>query len=410
MRKLFISMVLLMSPVSMTHAEVTDISTLSNVVYIEPVSFPAGTQYALSVKMKNTSLCESFDFHLYLPDGCTVSSVNVSDLRKAEGAEIDCSFAQKPEGYYQVIAANKSGTTFVGHEGEILLVTVETGRDMTLGTYPVFLKNISITDDEVYTIYPADVETSITITEPGDGRIHFDETSTTLPTYTADERGNVTMTRTIKANTWSTIVLPFNLTKTNATSAFGSGVQMAKFSGFEVDYGDDEDNITPLGITINFTSYSIPARGNLPGGTPILIKTTEDIDEPIVLDNVTLTNGITAETAVDEWGTSGKFTGTLVKTKVPADGLFLNGNKFWYSTGETAIKAFRGWFELGAVLDKETDFGVKMYVFVDDEATHIDGLDSEQPTEDVYDLMGRKVSKPNHKGVYIVGGKKVLFK
>lgn len=65
---------------------------------------------------------------------------------------------------------------------------------------------------------------------------------------------------------------------------------------------------------------------------------------------------------------------------------------------------------MGAALDKETAFGVKMYVFVDDEATHIDGINSEQPTEDVYDLMGRKVSKPNHKGVYILGGKKVLFK
>lgn len=97
---------------------------------------------------------------------------------------------------------------------------------------------------------------------------------------------------------------------------------MAKFTGFEVDYGNNENNIIPLGITINFTSYPIPARGNLPGGTPILIKTTIDIDEPIVLDNVTLTNGITTETAVDENGTLGKFIGTLVKTKVPTDSLF----------------------------------------------------------------------------------------
>ena len=47
-------------------------------------------------------------------------------------------------------------------------------------------------------------------------------------------------------------------------------------------------------------------------------------------------------------------TGTLVKTTIPADGLFLSDNKFYYSAGKTNIKAFRCWFELDAVLDKST--------------------------------------------------------
>jgi len=409
MRKLFISMVLLMSLVPMAHAEVTDISTLNNVVYIEPVSFPAGTQYALSVKMKNTSLCESFDFSLYLPDGCTVTSVNASESRKADGADVDCSFAQKPEGYYQVIAANKSGATFVGHEGEILLVTVETGRDMPLGTYPVYLKDVSITDDEVYTIYPGDVETSITITEPDDGRIHFDETSATLPTYTAGEKGDVSMTRTIKANEWSTLVLPFNLTKANANAIFGSDVQFAMFDGYTIDYGDDEENVTPLGITINFTSYTIPARGNLAGGTPVLIKTTKAITKPFELDNVTLTEEVKEVIKNDpDYSFPGIFKSTLVKTKVPADGLFLSDNKFWYSNGKTTIKAFRGWFELGAVLDKETDFGVKMYVMVDDDPTMVEGISTDVPQGTIYDLSGRKLEKVPQKGIYLINGKKIL--
>ena len=41
-----------------------------------------------------------------------------------------------------------------------------------------------------------------------------------------------------------------NLTKANAAAVFGSDVQFAKFDGFEVDYGDDEENVIPLGITI----------------------------------------------------------------------------------------------------------------------------------------------------------------
>lgn len=78
----------------------------------------------------------------------------------------------------------------------------------------------------------------------------------------------------------------------------------------------------------------------------------------------------------DEYETPGVFTGSLVKTKVPADGLFIYEDKFYYSAGSTNIKAFRGWFELGAVLDKETDFGANVRFVVDDEVTAIEGVPS----------------------------------
>ena len=217
------------------------------------------------------------------------------------------------------------------------------------------------------------------------------------------------MKRTITADTWSTLVLPFTLTKAKAEAAFGSDVQLAEFTGFEVDYGDDEDNVVPLGITINFTTYTMTSKKGLNGGKLFIIKTSKDISS-IEANDVSLVSTVTDVEKTDEYDTSGKFTGSLIKTTVPEDGLFLNRNKFWYSTGNTEIKAFRGWFELGAVLNKATDFEVKMYIFDDDEVTRIDGIDSEQQaTDNVYDLSGRKVSKPQHKGVYIVGGKKILF-
>ena len=249
----------------------------------------------------------------------------------------------------------------------------------------------------------------VTVGEPDDGRIHFDETSATLPTYTAGEKGDVSMTRTIKANEWSTLVLPFNLTKANANAIFGSDVQFAMFDGYTIDYGDDEENVTPLGITINFTSYTIPARGNLAGGTPVLIKTTKAITKPFELDNVTLTEGVKEVIQNDpDYSFPGIFKSTLVKTKVPADGLFLSDNKFWYSNGKTTIKAFRGWFELGAVLDKETDFGVKMYVMVDDDPTMVEGISTDVPQGAIYDLSGRKLEKVPQKGIYLINGKKIL--
>ena len=252
----------------------------------------------------------------------------------------------------------------------------------------------------------------ITIGEPDDGRLHFDETSTKLPTYTAGDKGDVTLKRTIKADTWSTIVLPFTLTKAKAEKVFGNDVHLAEFSGFEVDYGDDEENVTPLGITINFATYTMSARKGMTGGKPFLIKTSKDISV-IEADSCSLVNAVsdvsktdkTDET--DEFKISGKFTGTFTKTTVPADGLFLNSNKFYYSTGKSDIKAFRGWFELGAVLNKETDFGVKMVI--DGLETKVEGIGVKDAAGNVYDLNGRKVSKAQ-KGVYIVNGKKVFVK
>ena len=87
--------------------------------------------------------------------------------------------------------------------------------------------------------------------------------------------------------------------------------------------------------------------------------------------------------------------------------MFLNSNKFYYSTGKSDIKAFRGWFELGAVLNKETDFGVKMVI--DGLETKVEGIGVKDAAGNVYDLNGRKVSKAQ-KGVYIVNGKKVFVK
>jgi hypothetical protein len=105
-------------------------------------------------------------------------------------------------------------------------------------------------------------------------------------------------------------------------------------------------------------------------------------------------------------------TGTFVKTKIPEDGLFLSGNQFWYSTGNTTVKAFRCWFELGAVLDKETDFGARVMLnFMDDESTGISAItDYKQESNAYYNLSGQRVESLKRKGLYIRDGKKVIKK
>lgn len=318
-------------------------------------------------------------------------------------------------GSYRFVVTSNDGEAIPGSSGVLFSVTLEADASLEVGkTYEGTLYGIEFyTNDETpQTILMNDVTFTVTIGEPDDGRIKFDENAAKLPTYTAGDKANVRMTRTIKANQWSTIVLPFTLTKTKAETVFGSDVQLAEFSGFEVEYENDED-VTPDAITINFTTYTMTARKGMTGGKPFIIKTTQDIAN-FEADDCTLVGEVADVEKADEYETPGTFTGTFVKTVVPADALFISGEKLYYSTGKTNIKAFRGWFQLGAVLDKETDFGVKMAVFIDDEATDIKELDGLRNSNDLndfgeatYNLAGQRVGD-GYKGIVVTKGRKII--
>ena len=301
-----------------------------------------------------------------------------------------------------------------GTSGTILNLFITADTDYPVGTdFDATISQITVTTVDGKEVKFGDVAFKIIIDEADDGRIKFNETSTKLPSYTAGEKADVRMTRSIKAGQWSTLVLPFTLTKAKAEAAFGSDVELATFDGFETAYSDDDD-VTPDALVLNFKTYTMTARNSLRGGNLYLIRTSKDI-ESFEADDVTLANAVTDTNKSDEYDTAGKFTGSLVKTVVPADGLFINDNKFWYSTGLTNIKAFRGWFELDAVLDKETDFGTKIRFNVDGDATEIDGIHISQSVDGVYNLQGQFIGddvdlKRLPKGVYIVNGKKMYVK
>lgn len=389
-------------------------------ITIADIEIPQNGEAVVEVELTSVDMSYGgFQFDVKLPAGVSLTKVVKADrLTAIENFSLSMNLTDEENNVYTVLGYNINRQSIAGTSGTIAYLTLQADGSTTVGVVlsaeVISVVLSTVDEDQIDAAYSS---FSITIGEPDDGRIKFNEASATLPTYKAGEKGNVTMTRTIKGGVWNTIVLPFNLTKKNATEVFGSDVQFAKFASFEVDYGDDEENITPLGITINFTEYSIPARGNLAGGTPVLIKTSNDITDPFQIDNVTLTADVKNEEKTDEYGTIGLFTGSFVKTIVPADGLFISNNQFYYSVGQTNIKAFRGWFELGAVLDKETDFGAKLNFTVDEVPTSVDGLPISTLAQcgKVYTLSGQLVGAnikldQLNEGVYIVNGKKLYVK
>lgn len=316
--------------------------------------------------------------------------------------------ANLDEGMVKVACLSTGSVPLTQQSGELVIFTIKAG-DLTIGeTYTGKIKNILFVPVQGEKASLPDVTFSIKIIE-NDGRIKFNENATKLPKFTAGATANVTMTRAIKGGQWNTIVLPFTLTKAKAEAVFGTDVQLAEFSGFEVDYGDDDENVIPLGITINLATYTMTTKKGMTGGKPFLIKTSQDI-ESFQADDVKLLNEVTAVEKADENETSGKFTGSFVRTVIPEDGLFINDNKFWYSTGKTNAKAFRCWFELGAVLDKETDFGAPVFFSFDNEATGIKNIQQTAEDGKYYNLNGQRVENLKKGQIYIKNNKKVVVK
>ena len=107
----------------------------------------------------------------------------------------------------------------------------------------------------------------------------------------------------------------------------------------------------------------------------------------------------------------------MANTEVEEYCLFLNGNKFWYSTGTTKMKAYRAYFSFYTVLSEvDSSAEANIRYVIADEVTAIEGISvNGEERQGVYTLqgvsLGENVDVDNlPKGVYVVNGKKVIVK
>ena len=118
----------------------------------------------------------------------------------------------------------------------------------------------------------------------------------------------------------------------------------------------------------------------------------------------------------EEENTMTRFIGTYVAdTNIPADYMFISGNQFYFSTGSSKIKGFRGYFWFKDKL-KEKSTSRAFFSIDGDNTTKIQNAQiSRNETGKVYSIsgryMGEKVNmKSLPKGVYVVDGVKVINK
>ena len=401
-KKIFLMITLLVGIVS---------AQATNDVVVGDVTIPQGGSGVVNIELNNNDdEFTAYQFRLILPEGLNFVADKKGNPSFVAGDRYDDhSISSSTLGVFSCISTTLAPIS--GTSGSLLSVDVTASADVAVGTK----LNVTLGEIECTTsgtspkaVKFEDVTFTVTIGDPADTHVVLDETSTTAPVASGGAV-DIMVKRTIKANEWSTLVLPFNMTEAQVKEALGSDVQLAEFEDYEAEYtGDDV-----TGLTVNFVATDLTE--GFYGNYPYLVKTSKDITEFIVTSTIDPDEeGAVVEYDNGKSGKQRKVLGSLIGTyhagdAIPNNGLFLSGNKFWYSTGGTKIKAFRAYFMLNEVLSGVAE--AKVRFMVDEDAAAIEGITPDMEDGVWYTLDGRQLNgKPTEKGVYIVDGKKVLIK
>ena len=401
-KKIFLMITLLVGIVS---------AQATNDVVVGDVTIPQGGSGVVNIELNNNDdEFTAYQFRLILPEGLNFVADKKGNPSFVAGDRYDDhSISSSTLGVFSCISTTLAPIS--GTSGSLLSVDVTASADVAVGTK----LNVTLGEIECTTsgtspkaVKFEDVTFTVTIGDPADTHVVLDETSTTAPVASGGAV-DIMVKRTIKANEWSTLVLPFNMTEAQVKEALGSDVQLAEFEDYEAEYtGDDV-----TGLTVNFVATDLTE--GFYGNYPYLVKTSKDITEFIVTSTIDPDEeGAVVEYDNGKSGKQRKVLGSLIGTyhagdAIPNNGLFLSGNKFWYSAGATKIKAFRAYFMLNEVLSGVAE--AKVRFIVDEDAAAIEGITPDMENGVWYTLDGRQLNgKPTEKGVYIVDGKKVLIK
>lgn len=406
MKKTLLTLLTFITTLLTASAQGSDLSTLTDAIYVQPLSAPAGSQQTLSVCMKNSIEVQTIQFDLYLPDGLTIIANEDGELMTASKERISrfnyFESSKQANGALRLLAQATTTNVPTG-DGEIAKVIVGIDNTMSTGNYPIILKDIVLVSKDNVTKKVEEVSTIITIDEPVDSRVVLNEESTTAPV--AATNVDVRVIRTINANEWSTIVLPFAMTETQVKEAFGDGVELSDFIGYVYDEENDR-------MTINFSDVTA-----IEANHPYIIKVSQNVTEftadGVDVDPVDEPIVATVKRTRKQWS---EFIGTYVAGFSLADlledeiyPLFLSGNSFWYASEDTQpMKAFRAYFDFFDYLLEVGSASSRITMSFDNNATGIRTVSSKD--KDVYyNLLGQPVSKPS-KGAYIHNNKVVILK
>lgn len=170
--------------------------------------------------------------------------------------------------------------------------------------------------------------TTITVDENQDNQ--------TLLTNYINKTVNVQLIRSFRADVWNTICLPFDVSEAEVLSTFGSGCQLAEFTGAELNDAKDE-------LTLNMTTVT-----NIEAGKAYILTPEFNVTNPTF--DYKQIKAATASGETDATGNAITFNGIINPHHLP-DGqqqyLFVIGTEQlqWSKQGDSSsMKGMRGYF------------------------------------------------------------------
>ena len=256
-----------------------------------------------------------------------------------------------------------------------------------------YIKSISVT----YT--PTANEQTVTLNESDDNG------STVHSNVSTSETVTVNLKRALTADMWNAICLPFSMSTPQQTALFGAGYKLKEFTGV-----DDTD-----GISLKFTDV----KGSTVTGKPYIVlpTVTRTANETVSISGVAITNSTPGVTTVVGGNGTYTYQGIYAPTVIEKNNMryrFIGANnKLYYSTSDNPMRAFRCYF----TLPEESASSSNVALSIDEEgiSTKISAAEVQEMTvgsDCVYTLTGQFIGTevPSKRGIYLVGGKKILVR
>lgn len=207
------------------------------------------------------------------------------------------------------------------------------------------------------------------------------------------ENSDITLNRTLVANKWNTLCVPFAISEEEIKANFGEGTLVEKFEAVN-------------GNTVNFADAT-----SIEAGVPYLIK-------PTVAGTAYTFNGknVIADTPKAEGNADVTFQGIYSPTDITNNGTVkaagvTEGGKVLFVNAGSKTKAFRCFFTIS---DNTSITPAMLKVSIKGVETAINSIvmDNSNATDNaVYNLQGQRVNGNSlTKGIYIKNGKKFAVK
>lgn len=367
---------------------------------------PATTSYELNVINSNEDYEERYvEFVSGTDKGTTGTTAGgfISDEISKDGVKVHCSRASFANNPYRF---NGSSTSTISVEkGNIVRIEI-VGDGLTKlekngeGEYDITnnnivwtgsAKSVSFKNNKDMANYAAATNIRVYVEYPNVKTFEYNENKAN--NIEAWEISDITLNRTLVANKWNTLCVPFAISEEEIKANFGEGTLVEKLDAVN-------------GNTVNFADAT-----SIEAGVPYLIK-------PTVAGTTYTFNGkeVSADAPKTEGNADVTFQGIYSPTDITNKGTVkaagvTEGGKVLFVNAGSKTKAFRCFFTIS---DNASITPAMLKVSIKGVETAINSIvmDNSNATDNaVYNLQGQRVNGNSlTKGIYIKNGKKFAVK